>query len=72
MFKTISVLGKGTFAKVYLIYLPQMNNSNKLYAMKSIRKDVIVQNQVMVSTELEKMIMLQVNHPFIVKMEFIF
>jgi len=38
-FKSISVLGKGTFAKVYLIYLP---TNGELYALKSMRKDVIM------------------------------
>lgn len=52
---TISVLGKGTFAKVYLVFLPL---SNSLYAMKSIRKDVIVDLNSVSSINLEKMIML--------------
>jgi len=34
------VLGKGTFAKVYLVYLPDAEI--KFYALKSMRKDVIL------------------------------
>ena len=56
-FKTISVLGRGTFAKVYLIYLP-IDFGNKFYALKSMRKDVILENNSVTSISLEKMIML--------------
>jgi len=58
------VLGKGTFAKVYLVYLPEPEN--KLYAMKSMRKDVIIDRASVESIKLEKLIMLQVDHPFLV------
>jgi serine/threonine protein kinase len=56
-FKSISVLGKGTFAKVYLVHLPQTTGV-KLYALKSMRKDVIMDHNSVDSIELEKMIML--------------
>lgn len=39
-FRTVSVLGKGTFAKVYLVYLP--DSETRFYALKSMRKDVIL------------------------------
>ena len=39
-FKLITVLGRGTFGKVYLAELAQ---NNKLYAIKSIRKDVLLE-----------------------------
>jgi hypothetical protein len=57
-FKSISVLGKGTFAKVYLVFLPLANGGVKLYALKSMRKDVIMDHNSVDSIELEKMIML--------------
>lgn len=39
-FKLITVLGRGTFGKVYLAELSQ---NKKLYAIKSIRKDVLLE-----------------------------
>jgi hypothetical protein len=69
-FKTISVLGKGTFAKVYLVYLPDAET--KFYALKSMRKDVILDRASVQSINLERLIMLQVNHPFLVSMHFVF
>lgn len=39
-FKLIVVLGRGTFGKVYLAELKQ---NKQLYAIKSIRKDVLLE-----------------------------
>ena len=39
-FKLITVLGRGTFGKVYLAELRQ---DKQLYAIKSIRKDVLIE-----------------------------
>ena len=68
-FQLISVVGRGTFGKVYLAYLPA---NQKYYALKSIRKDMILQKNSVESIDLEKLIMLQVDHPFIVNMQFVF
>jgi hypothetical protein len=40
--------------------------------MKCIRKDVILQNENMDSLKLEKEILYDVNHPFIVGMDYVF
>lgn len=72
-FKTIALLGRGTFAKVYLVYLQDSSHEEQqLYALKSMRKDFILQSNSLESVELEKMILLQVNNPFIVKMQYVF
>lgn len=39
-FKLVVVLGRGTFGKVYLAELAQ---NKRLYAIKSIRKDVLLE-----------------------------
>lgn len=39
-FKLIAVLGRGTFGKVYLA---ELHNSKKYFAIKSIRKDIILE-----------------------------
>jgi serine/threonine protein kinase len=36
------MIGKGTFGKVFLV---QNINTNKIYAMKCIRKDIIIDNE---------------------------
>lgn len=40
-FKIVKLIGKGTFGKVYLV---EHQSSKKLFAMKCIRKDIILEN----------------------------
>jgi len=40
--------------------------------MKSIRKDVVVELDSIKNIHIEKRILLQVNHPFIISMDYIF
>ena len=69
-FKVLKMVGKGTFGKVYLVENAQF--PGKLYAMKCIRKDVVLENEQMENIQLEKDILRSVNHPFLVNMEFVF
>lgn len=41
-FIVLKLLGKGTFGKVYLV---QHSENKNLYAMKSIRKDIVVDQE---------------------------
>ncbi len=63
------MIGKGTFGKVYLV---QHNKSEKIYAMKCIRKDIIIDNEQFENIKLEKDILFNIEHPFIVNMEYVF
>lgn len=45
------MIGKGTFGKVFLVEHAQ---THKLYAMKCIRKDIILENEQMENIQLEK------------------
>jgi serine/threonine protein kinase len=64
-----SVIGRGSFGKVFLV---QHRQSGKVYAMKSLRKDVILDYDQVESTLLEKKILLEADHPFLVGMEYVF
>lgn len=68
-FELISIIGRGTFGKVYLV---KIKNSNKYYAMKCIRKDVVIKHESIDSLQVEKLILNQVNHPFIIGMDYVF
>ena len=68
-FEMLSIIGRGTFGKVYLV---KCNLTNKLYAMKCIRKDVVIQHESVESLQVEKLILNQVNHPFIIGMDYVF
>lgn len=63
------MIGKGTFGKVYLV---EHSTTHKLYAMKCIRKDIILENEQMENIQLEKDILRQIDHPFLVNMEYVF
>lgn len=40
--------------------------------MKSIRKDVVIEHEALESLQMEKLILIQVDHPFIISMEYVF
>lgn len=62
-------LGQGTFGRVYLAHLPA---TNKKYAIKAIRKDVLIEYDQIQSTALEKDILFEADHPFLCGMEYMF
>ena len=68
-FSIKSVIGRGSFGKVFLV---QKINDKQVYAMKSLRKDVILKYDQIESTLLERDILLRANHPFLVGMEYVF
>lgn len=68
-FQKIKVIGKGTFGKVYLV---KHKGDGNIYAMKSIRKDVMIENDQIESAKMEKQILFQNKHPFLVKMSYVF
>lgn len=62
------VIGKGAFGKVFMV---ENKNTGKFYAMKSLRKDIIIDYEQLESTKLEKHILSSSDHPFIVKMQYV-
>jgi hypothetical protein len=68
-FKTIKVLSRGTFAKVVLVeHIP----NGELYAMKSLKKHVLIDQEQIENTLLEKKILESLEHPFLISMIFFF
>jgi len=62
-------LGRGTFGKVFLA---EMLSTKKLYAIKVIRKDVLIEFEQVESTKLEKDILFAADHPNLVGMDYLF
>ena len=68
-FKILKVIGRGTFGKVCLV---QYKLTKKYYAMKIMRKNVILENGQVTNTLLEKNILQNLNYQFLVYMDFCF
>jgi len=70
-FELLRVLGQGSFGKVFLVRKVQGKDTGTLYAMKVLKKATLkVRDRV--RTKLERNILADVNHPFIVKLQYAF
>jgi len=58
-------LGNGNFGNVYLV---NSRKNNRMYALKAITKNQIDQDQLHSNIEMERKILLQIDHPFIMKL----
>ena len=68
-FNIIKVIGRGSFGKVYLV---QKRDDQKIFAMKTLKKDMILRKNQTTNTKVERMILERLNHPFIVKLHYAF
>ena len=68
-FKLIMVLGQGSFGKVILA---ELKFDKQLYAIKVLRKDNLIQTRQIQNLISEKNIMLEVDHPFLVSLDYVF
>ncbi|XP_014771715.1 ribosomal protein S6 kinase 2 beta isoform X2 [Octopus bimaculoides] len=70
-FDLLKVLGQGSFGKVFLVRKISGNDQDTLYAMKVLRKATLKVRDRQ-RTKLERDILADVNHPFIVKLHYAF
>jgi protein-serine/threonine kinase len=68
-FASLKVLGTGTYGKVMLVRHKQ---SQKLYAMKVLKKAVIREKNQVEHTMTERRVLERIKHPFIVRMKYAF
>ncbi|XP_011496245.1 PREDICTED: ribosomal protein S6 kinase 2 beta [Ceratosolen solmsi marchali] len=70
-FELLKVLGQGSFGKVFLVRKTLGKDSGTLYAMKVLRKATLkVRDRV--RTKMERNILVDVEHPFIVRLHYAF
>ncbi|XP_038615299.1 ribosomal protein S6 kinase alpha-2 isoform X1 [Tachyglossus aculeatus] len=70
-FEFLKVLGQGSYGKVFLVRKIKGSDSGQLYAMKVLKKATLkVRDRV--RSKMERDILAEVNHPFIVKLHYAF
>lgn len=68
-FELLKVLGKGAFGKVMLA---QKKDNRRIYAIKVLKKQNIIEQDQLEHTKAEKLILQHINHPFLVGLEYAF
>ena len=68
-FEVLQVLGKGSFGEVFLV---QKHDTKQLYAMKVLRKDKIMGQNLIKYAKTERNVLSYVRHPFIVSLNYAF
>lgn len=61
----LKVLGKGSFGKVLLV---RKKSNNKLYAMKVLRKELVIMRRQVAHTKTERLILSEIDSPFVIKL----
>eukprot|EP00930_Biecheleria_cincta_P083759 TRINITY_DN73269_c0_g1_i1.p1 TRINITY_DN73269_c0_g1~~TRINITY_DN73269_c0_g1_i1.p1 ORF type:complete len:346 (-),score=54.02 TRINITY_DN73269_c0_g1_i1:22-1032(-) len=70
-FERLKVLGKGSYGKVFLVCHKQ-EGRRKLYAMKMLRKEHVMNRNQVEHTTTERRVLEHVSHPFIVHLHYAF
>jgi len=67
-FDLLAIIGKGAFGKVMLA----KDHQDNIYAMKRIRKDLLLENDVVENFMVERKVLFDFDNPFILKMKHCF
>jgi len=68
-FHILRVIGRGSFGKVYLV---QKKDSQEYFAMKSLKKDMVLRRHQKENTLSERLILEKIKHPYIVGLHYAF
>jgi len=70
-FEIMALIGKGSFGKVFQVK-KKKKDTGKIFAMKVLRKDTIIERNQVAHTKAERSILEKIQHPFIVNLDFAF
>jgi len=68
-YELLKVIGKGSFGKVMQV---RKRDSNRIYAMKILKKSHIVERDEVSHTIAERLVLAKLQHPFIVNLKYSF
>lgn len=68
-FELLKVLGKGSFGKVMMV---RKKDTEKIYAMKTLRKAALVKRNQLMHTKTERNILQSIKHPFLTSLTYAF
>ena len=68
-FEELSMIGKGNFGLVKLV---RQKGTQRLYAMKVLRKDAVIKRKDVEHTKTERNVLRRIRHPFVVQLRFAF
>lgn len=68
-FQLLKVVGRGSFGKVFMA---KKKDNGRIYAVKTLKKDFIIRTNQTTNTKIERDIMQQITHPFVVKLHYAF
>jgi len=71
-FDLITVIGKGSFGKVFQVKKKSEPDKGKIFAMKVLRKEAIFARKQVAHTKAEKSILAKIQHPFIIRLHWAF
>jgi len=71
-FELLRVIGKGSFGKVFMVRKRGGRDDGAVYAMKALRKEVLLRRNQIEHTRSERAILEAVHHPFIVELRYAF
>lgn len=63
------VIGQGSFGKVYLA---ELKGTNQIYAVKAVKKHEVIKMGMESLVDQELDIMLDMNHPFLINLHYVF
>jgi len=71
-FDLLKLVGKGAFGKVMLVRKKKGNFAGNIYAMKVLKKSMIIEKNQIEHAKSERDILFEIKHPFIVRLRFAF